>query len=62
MEIFDKHGCCLSRYTGIGDDELDSIVEDIQRQNPNCDQQMPRGFLRDRGIKLKCSTTDYGKV
>lgn len=46
-------GVQRSRYTSISDDELDSIVRDIQRENPNRGQQLICGYLRDRGINVQ---------
>ena len=48
-----NEGMMMVRYTDISDDELDSIVGDIQRQNPNCGQQLLCGFLRDRNIHVQ---------
>ena len=40
------------KYTDICDDELDSIVSQIQQENPNCGQQLINGHLRAKGIQL----------
>ena len=42
------------KYTDICDDELDSIVSQIQHENPNCGQQLINGHLRARGIQIQC--------
>ena len=41
------------KYTDICDDELDSIVSQIQHENPNCGQQLINGHLRARGIQIQ---------
>ena len=46
-------GVQMCRYIDISDDELDTIVRDIQRENPNCGQQLICGYLRDRGINVQ---------
>ena len=46
-------GIQLNKYTDISDDELDDIVSSIQRQNPNCGQQILYGYLLDRGIHVQ---------
>jgi len=43
----------MKKYTAICDDELDSIVVQIQRENPNCGQQLMYGYLRDRGVHVQ---------
>ena len=42
-------GVCVQKYTDISDDELDSLVTQVQ-EYPNCGQQMIQGFLKDRGV------------
>ena len=46
-------GIEIKKYTEISDDELDSMISQLQRENPNCGQQMMRGYLRDRGINIQ---------
>jgi len=46
-------GYQMKKYTDICDDELDSIVAQIQRDNPNCGQQLMYGYLRDRGVHVQ---------
>ena len=48
-----NEGMQMVRYSEISDDELDSIVQDIQRQNPNCGQQILCGYLKDRNIHVQ---------
>lgn len=43
-------GVSLNKYTDISDDELDGIVGQLQKEYPNCGQQMIQGFLKDRGV------------
>ena len=43
----------IKKYTDISDDELDSIVAQIQRGNPNCGLQLMYGYLRDRGVHVQ---------
>ena len=46
-------GIEIKKYTEISDDELDTMVSQLQRENPNCGQQMMCGYLRDRGINIR---------
>lgn len=43
----------INKYTDISDDELDSIIAQIQRENPNCGLQLMYGYLRDRGVHVQ---------
>ena len=43
----------IKKYTDICDDELDSIVSQIQKENPSCGQQLINGHLRARGIQVQ---------
>lgn len=43
----------VKTYTDISDDELDSVLTRIQRENPNCGQQLMLGYLRDQGIHVQ---------
>ena len=45
-------GLQLKRFTEISDDKLDSIMKQIQRENPNCGQQLMCGYLRDRCVHV----------
>ena len=38
------------RFTDISDDELDSILRQLQRNYPNCGQQLLQGYLRQKGV------------
>ena len=40
----------VQRYSDISDDELDSIVSQLQRNHPNCGQQLLLGYLKDRSV------------
>ena len=40
----------IERFTDISDDELDSILRQLQRDYPNCGQQLLQGYLRQRGV------------
>ena len=46
-------GYQMKKYTEICDDELDSIIAQIQRENPNCGQQLMYGYLRNRGVHVQ---------
>lgn len=46
-------GIEIKKYTDICDDELDTVISQLQRENPNCGQQMMCGYLRDRGINIQ---------
>ena len=46
-------GYQIKKYSDISDDELDSIVAHIQRENPNCGLPLLCGFLRDRDIHVQ---------
>ena len=46
-------GIEVNTYASISDDELDSVVLQIQTENPNCGQQMICGHLRERGINVQ---------
>lgn len=46
-------GIEIKKHTDISDDELDSVISQLQRENPNCGQQMMCGYLRDRGINVQ---------
>ena len=48
-----ESGTEMKKYTDISDDELDTVVSRLQRENPNCGQQMMCGYLRDRGINIQ---------
>ena len=43
-------GCLIQKYSEIFDDELDSVMSQIQREHPNCGQQLLCGFLKDKGV------------
>ena len=43
-------GCLIQKYSEISDDELDSVMSQIQREHPNCGQQLLCGFLKDKGV------------
>ena len=43
----------MTKYTDLSDDELDTIISQLQRENPNCGQQMMCGYLRGRGIHIQ---------
>ena len=43
----------IKKYTDICDDELDSVVSQIQKENPSCGQQLINGHLRARGIQVQ---------
>lgn len=47
MKEFDYH---VPKYTSISDDELDSILLRIQRENPNCGLQLIRGYLNAQNV------------
>lgn len=40
----------IEKFTDISDDELDSILRQLQRDYPNCGQQLLQGYLRQRGV------------
>ena len=40
----------IQRYSDISDDKLDSIVRQLQRDHPNCGQQLLLGYLRERSV------------
>ena len=40
----------IKRFTDISDDELDSILRELQINYPNCGQQLLQGYLRQRGV------------
>ena len=40
----------IERFTDISDDELDNILRQLQRDHPNCGQQLLQGYLRQRGV------------
>ena len=40
----------VEKFTDISDDELDSILRELQRNHPNCGQQLLQGYLRQRGV------------
>ena len=40
----------IQRYSDISDDELDSILRQLQRDHPNCGQQLLIGYLRERSV------------
>ena len=46
-------GYQIKKYTEICDDELDSVIAQIQRENPNCGQQLMYGYLKDRGVHIQ---------
>ena len=43
-------GCLIQKYI---DDELYSVMSQIQRKHPNCDQQLLCEFLKDKGVFVK---------
>ena len=43
----------IQRYTEISDDELDGYLSQIQKEHPNCGQQLLCGYLKDRGILVQ---------
>jgi len=43
----------IKRFTDISDDKLDSILQELQRNHPNCGQQLLLGYLRKRGITVQ---------
>ena len=43
----------IKRFTDIPDDELDSILLELQRNYPNCGQQLFQGYLRQRGATVQ---------
>ena len=43
----------IKRFTDISDDELDSILQELQRNHPNCGQQLLQGYLRQRSITVQ---------
>lgn len=55
-----EEGIELNSYTGISDDELDSILDKLQKENPNCGQQLLYGHLVDRGIRIQRHS--FGRV
>jgi len=48
-----KDSCNVQKYTDISDDELDSHLSQMQREHPNCGQQLLLGYLKDRGILVQ---------
>ena len=48
-----ESGVTLQRFSDISDSELDTVISQIQRANPNCGQQLLCGYLRDRGIYVQ---------
>ena len=44
----------IERFTDISDDELDSILRQLQRDYPICGQQLLQGYLRQRGVIVQC--------
>ena len=45
--------CVVQKYSEISDDDLDSHVRQIQREHPNCGQQLLHGYLKDRGVSVQ---------
>lgn len=45
-----EEGYEIERFTDVSDDELDTVLKELQRHYPNCGQQLLQGFLRQRGI------------
>ena len=45
-------GLQLKRFTEISDNELDSIMKQIQRENPNCGRQLMCCYLTDRCVHV----------
>ena len=43
----------IQKYSEISDDELDSYLIHIQKENPNCGQQLLHGYLKDKGILVQ---------
>ena len=43
-------GCLIQKYSEISDDELDSVMSQIQREHPNCGQHLLCGFLKDKDV------------
>ena len=46
-------GVKMKKYSEICDDELDRMVTSIQREYPNCGQQLMYGYLLDRGVHVQ---------
>jgi len=44
----------IEKFTDISDDELDSILRRLQRDHPNCGQQLLQGYLRQTGVIVQC--------
>ena len=44
----------IKKYIDVCDDELDSIVSQIQKENPSCGHQLINGHLRARWIQVQC--------
>ena len=43
----------IQKYSEISDDELDSYLIQIQKENPNCGQQLLHGYLKAKGILVQ---------
>ena len=43
----------IQKYSEISDDELDSYLIHIQKENPKCGQQLLHGYLKDKGILVQ---------
>lgn len=43
----------IQKYSEICDDELDGYLSQIQKEHPNCGQQLLHGYLKDRGILVQ---------
>ena len=43
----------MKKYSEICDDELDRMLTSIQREYPNCGQQLMYGYLLDRGVHVQ---------
>lgn len=49
-----EYGIHVSQYSDISADELDQTLTEIQRENPNCGQQLMVGYLLAKGIRIQC--------
>ena len=43
----------VQKYSDICDDELDSILRQLQRDHPNCGQLLLLGYLREKGVVVQ---------
>ena len=43
----------VGKFSYTSDDELDSVITHIQRENPNCGLPLISGFLQGQGIHVQ---------